>query len=84
MWTGMIGVNGQQVVIDSSRQIVAVKLSSYPSYTDDWDDDVWWKGYEAMVGELTGRKPAPGIPPEEGVAIGSLYWGIGERHRRGT
>ena len=54
--TGMIGVNGQQVVIDSSRQIVAVKLSSYPSYTDDWADDVWWKGYEAMVAELTGER----------------------------
>ena len=36
-----------------------------------------------MVTEMTGRKPAPGIPPEEGVAIGSLYWGIGERHRQG-
>lgn len=36
-----------------------------------------------MVAEITGRSPAPGIPPEEGVAIGSLYWGIGERHRQG-
>ena len=52
----MIGVNGQQVVIDSSRQIVAVKLSSYPSYTDAWADDVWWKGYEAMVASLTGER----------------------------
>lgn len=34
-----------------------------------------------MVVETTGRKPERGIPPEEGVAIGALYWGIGERHR---
>lgn len=34
-----------------------------------------------MVIEVTGRKPERGIPPEEGVAIGALYWGIGERHR---
>jgi actin-like ATPase involved in cell morphogenesis len=34
-----------------------------------------------MVIETTGRKPERGIPPEEGVAIGALYWGIGERHR---
>lgn len=36
----------------------------------------------AVTAEL-GREPEKGIGHEEGVAIGALYWGIGERHRRG-
>ncbi len=34
-----------------------------------------------MVKAETGLEPERGITPEEGVAIGALYWGIGERHR---
>jgi len=30
----------------------------------------------------TGREPERGIGMEESVAVGALYWGIGERHRR--
>ena len=30
-----------------------------------------------------GREPERGTGMEEGVALGALYWGIGERHRRG-
>ena len=30
-----------------------------------------------------GRDPERGTGMEEGVALGALYWGIGERHRRG-
>lgn len=35
-----------------------------------------------MVVSETGLRPAPGASPEEAVAIGALYWGIGERYRR--
>ncbi len=57
-----------------------------------------WKGVDALImtgggsrtplvktavtGEL-GREPEKGIGVEEGVAVGALYWGIGERHRKG-
>ncbi|MGE0711891.1 MAG: Hsp70 family protein [Planctomycetota bacterium] len=34
-----------------------------------------------MVTDETGLKAERGISPEEGVAVGALYWGIGERHR---
>ena len=34
-----------------------------------------------MISDEVGRKPERGISPEEGVAVGALYWGIGERHR---
>jgi hypothetical protein len=34
-----------------------------------------------MISEATKLKPERGINPEEGVAVGALYWGIGERHR---
>ncbi len=34
----------------------------------------------ALTAEV-GREPEKGISHEEGVAIGALYWGIGERHR---
>ena len=35
-----------------------------------------------MVAEVTGLRPERGISPEEGVAIGALYWGIGQRHQQ--
>ncbi len=56
-----------------------------------------WKGLDAvivtgggsripsirrMLSKETGHEPARGISPEDGVAVGSLYWGIGERHRQ--
>lgn len=34
-----------------------------------------------MVKAETKLEPERGINPEEGVAVGALYWGIGERHR---
>ena len=34
-----------------------------------------------MLAKETGREPERGVHPEEAVAIGALYWGIGERHR---
>ena len=36
---------------------------------------------QAIVQE-TGREAERGTGMEEGVAVGALYWGIGERHRR--
>jgi molecular chaperone DnaK len=35
----------------------------------------------SLKGEV-GRDPERGTGMEEGVALGALYWGIGERHRR--
>ena len=35
-----------------------------------------------LVAQETGMRPERGISPEDVVAVGSLYWGIGERHRR--
>jgi molecular chaperone DnaK len=34
------------------------------------------------IGKETGLEPERGISPEEGVAVGALYWGLGERHRK--
>jgi molecular chaperone DnaK len=35
-----------------------------------------------MLLNETGHEFQKGIGPEDGVAVGSLYWGIGERHRQ--
>lgn len=37
-----------------------------------------------MLTELTGHDLERGIGPEDGVALGALYWGIGERHRQSS
>ena len=38
----MKGVNGQQIIMDASRGIVVVKLSSQPTYVDDAMDVTFW------------------------------------------
>ncbi|RMG10125.1 MAG: Hsp70 family protein [Planctomycetota bacterium] len=35
-----------------------------------------------MLAKTTGKTIERGISPEDGVAVGSLYWGAGERHRQ--
>ena len=37
-----------------------------------------------MVVKESGREPVKGINPDEGVAIGALYWGLVARSRAGT
>ena len=51
--SAMKGVNGQQILMDTDREIVCVKLSSQPTYVDDAMDVTSWAGYEAIVRELT-------------------------------
>ena len=51
--SAMKGVNGQQILMDTDREIVCVKLSSQPTYVDDAMDVTFWAGYEAIVRELT-------------------------------
>ena len=51
----MKGVNGQQILIDAGRDLVVVKLSSQPTYTDDTMDASFWAAYEAIVREITGE-----------------------------
>lgn len=38
--------------------------------------------FRAAITQEIGREPEKGVAVEEGVAIGALYWGIGERHRK--
>ena len=50
------GVNGQHVLIDAGRDIVIVKLSSHPNYTDEWSDEMLCRGVEVIVRKLSGEE----------------------------
>jgi hypothetical protein len=49
-------VNGQHVLIDAGRDIVIVKLSSHPNYTDEWSDEMLCRGLEVIVRKLSGEE----------------------------
>ena len=51
----LIGVNGQQILVDAGRGIVVVKLSSWSTYIDEPKDLAFVAGYEAIVAALTGE-----------------------------